>query len=498
MTKQEKIDVVLTVADAYKHRGFALQYNQLSMDRAVRCTPRRWRGLSPESATEQHLSFLDCSSFVWAVYKEAFGLEMRSDLTWYMVDMTEYCVFSYSPTHEETKEERAAILEKMHALLEAGDCIIYARGVGTSGHAMLYLGDDTILHCTAVDGRGDYDYKTRRNRLSDVGSLKYDPLDILFVEPDGTPETRRSLFGADKKCFVVLRPLLKACEPTENTLRRMAGCRKLDMTVLSDPAGGRNAAVGEEICYTLCLNNRGDARTVEVGFAAPKGTAPIGSGRIQTEIEAGGQLSLDFRVRVESADLAQLDAPVVTVNGFTVAAPHISVGNKPSPEALSRLLSDFAAQTGKTGVYAAAREAYRRRGILLPDTQEEALGRLFIPYDTACGDVFWRRGQRPAEDLAAYALFGGTGVITPEIAENGWMRAQYLSRTDLMPGDLLLISDSARCTWVRAGFYDGRRLYGAFSADADERLLTEAETVEVIDSLLGRTVFAVLRPFLGK
>ena len=255
MTEQEKIDVVMTVADAYAHRGFALQYNQLSMDRAVRITPRRRRGMSPETATEQHISFLDCSSFVWAVYKEAFGLEMRSDLTWYMVGMTEYLVFSYAPTHQETASERAAVLAEMRSVLQAGDIIVYAKGIGTSGHAMLYVGDDTILHCTAVDG-GDYDYTNCRNRLSGTGGLRYDPVGILFVEPDGTPETRRSLFGADKKSFVVLRPLLKAGEPTANTLRRMAGCRKLDMAVLSDPAGGRNAAVGEEITYPVCRNNR--------------------------------------------------------------------------------------------------------------------------------------------------------------------------------------------------------------------------------------------------
>ncbi len=497
MTEQEKIDVVMTVADAYAHRGYALQYNQLSMDRAVRITPRRRRGMSPETATEQHLSFLDCSSFVWAVYKESFGLEMRSDLTWYMVGMTEYLVFSYAPTHQETASERAAVLAKMRSVLQAGDIIVYAKGIGTSGHAMLYVGDDTILHCTAVDG-GDYDYTNCRNRMSVTGGLRYDPVGILFVEPDGTPETRRSLFGADKKSFVVLRPLLKAGEPTANTLRRMAGCRKLDMAVLSDPAGGRNAEAGGEITYTVCLNNRGEARTADVEFAAPKGTALIGDGHAQTALEAGGKLTFDFRVKVESDEQPQLDAPRVTVNGFSVAAPRVPVGNKPSAETLRGLLAGFAEQAGKTGAYAAAQEAYRCCGILLPDTPEEAMRRLFIEYDSRSGDVLWRRGQCPKEDLAAYALFGGAGVITPEIVEDGWLRALYISPSDLMPGDLVLIADSAHCTKVFTGFYDGSRLYGAFSADAPERFLDVRETAEVVDSLFGRYIFAVLRPFLGQ
>ena len=73
MTQQEKTDALLAVAKAFYDRGPCVQYDQLSMDRLLRVTPRRRRMAAPEDATRQSTLFLDCSSFVWSAYYNAFG-----------------------------------------------------------------------------------------------------------------------------------------------------------------------------------------------------------------------------------------------------------------------------------------------------------------------------------------------------------------------------------------------------------------------------------------
>ena len=53
MTKKEKLDALLETAYAYYRRGAAIQYHQLSLDRVVRVTLRRKRGMPPEASTKQ-------------------------------------------------------------------------------------------------------------------------------------------------------------------------------------------------------------------------------------------------------------------------------------------------------------------------------------------------------------------------------------------------------------------------------------------------------------
>ena len=87
MSADIKTQALLATAKAYCDRGAAIQYDQLSMDRLLRVTPRRRLGAAPEEATGQHTLCLDCSSFVWSVFYNAFGYWMEGDLTWDMIDL---------------------------------------------------------------------------------------------------------------------------------------------------------------------------------------------------------------------------------------------------------------------------------------------------------------------------------------------------------------------------------------------------------------------------
>ena len=87
MTTDLSAAALLAAAEAFLARGNSIQYDQRSMDRVVQITPRRDKLAPPEAATEQHMLFLDCSSFVNAVYHAAFGRVLDADLTWHMAQM---------------------------------------------------------------------------------------------------------------------------------------------------------------------------------------------------------------------------------------------------------------------------------------------------------------------------------------------------------------------------------------------------------------------------
>ena len=135
MRKEEKQRILLAVARAYYDRGVYCQYDQRSMDRVLELTPRRRKRLPPEAGNSQHTLFLDCSGYVSAIYLQAFGYELPSDLTWHMVEHVEPKVFYYEVTHEETREERERLETEIRGLLEPGDLITYQRISG--GHVIM-------------------------------------------------------------------------------------------------------------------------------------------------------------------------------------------------------------------------------------------------------------------------------------------------------------------------------------------------------------------------
>ncbi|MBP5750853.1 MAG: hypothetical protein J6X24_08695, partial [Firmicutes bacterium] len=123
MDKKEKAEILLNTAKSYMARGVWAQYDQLSMDRLVHCSPRRSAFAAPEAGTEDLPLFLDCSSFIWNCLYQTFGIMLVADLTCHLIDILPSRVFYYEPTHQETPEEEAAVCEQMRSLLEPGDVV---------------------------------------------------------------------------------------------------------------------------------------------------------------------------------------------------------------------------------------------------------------------------------------------------------------------------------------------------------------------------------------
>ena len=121
-TKEEKVRILLENAKAYFNRGHNIQYDQYAMDRSVRVTPRNSRFAPPEMATDQHMLFLDCSTFTYAVYFNTFGYQLESNLTWQIPYMMKPLVYDPYVSSEALKAFGATGVT-LDDLLESADMV---------------------------------------------------------------------------------------------------------------------------------------------------------------------------------------------------------------------------------------------------------------------------------------------------------------------------------------------------------------------------------------
>ena len=496
-----KQQVVLALARAYYDREQYVQYDQRSMDRVLELTPRRRKRLPPESANSQYIQFLDCSGFTSAVYLQAFGYDLPADLTWHMVDLLERRVYYYERTYEETPEQLDAIEKEVRELLQPGDLITYQRQVG-SGHIVMYIGDNLYIDCTNPSGTpNSYNYTDNKNNIYDVhGGIWIRSLDRAFQrEVEGQPPVR-NLFHSSCTRFSVSRPLDVVGDPLPQALVRLKEARGLWCAVENSAPGCREAYPGGTVDYTVIVRNMYQPdKDITVTFAPPAGTKLQGEGKVEWNLAAGKEERLTFTVTVDEDNTAPwLESPAVTVNGLEVFAHPVLLGRKLPEAKMTQVLTDAKAAMaeGATAVEAASK-AYGAQGIAMDPQEWHYANSHFFFHDSTNGDVLSRRPQKPFKDLAVYAAFGGRAVITPEMGSADGIRTTHITRSDLLPGDVLLCLGDGFGKSAFSSIFDGETLTGRFETGGETKTLTAEEADRFIDSLFGQHSFLLLRPSLG-
>ena len=486
---------VIAVAHAYLARGPAIQYDQLSMDRLLRITPRRNRFAPPEAASGQHILFLDCSSFVNAVYYTAFGRELPADITWDMMEVMEPKLYDYSTTHRETAADRARIQAEVFQLVRPGDCI--AMRYEGNGHGVLCGERGFYYHCTEIDGGTSYHYDQRCDVFSPTGAIGREPLDTLFQ-----PGARYDLLGPTMYRFVVLRPLEHMGPPTPATLARLGAAAGLQLTSFRAHGGGNNARPGGQAIYALQMENRSQrAQTAQIICAPPGGATLLTPPRQALSLAPGERrrIALSLRLPDHPGEAPCLPPPTISVNGLPVWAEHILL-QQSWPEGVLSALTARLEDTARRGedLLAALSALLRPLRIVFPDSSAALLSSWFIRYDSVAGDVLWRRPQRPWQDGGLYGFFGGSGVVTPEIAQDPFIRARHLRPRDLQPGDLIVCSDEPLFRKTYACLATRSGLAGRFSPDGSPGRLDGPDAARFLESLPGRFCYGVLRPSVIK
>lgn len=493
-----KQQAVLAVAKAFYNRGAYIQYDQRSMDRVLQLTPRRRKYLPPEAANSQYTQFLDCSGYVSAIYLQAFGYELPSDLTWLMIDQIKPRVFYYEFTHEETVQELLKLREEVCALLQPGDLITYDRGTD-NGHVVMYLGADQYTDCNIPTGQKDsYDYIECKNNFYDHGGIWIHDLDVILPKKEENLRTGRSIFREKTRRFSINRPLDLLDKPLPQALARINQANGLWCAVESSVYGCQQAYSGKTIDYTVIIRNElGSSQDVQITFISPTGTSILGKSAINLLLQGGEEKRITFSVVVQaSREMVLLKGPIVTVNHLIVYAHPILLGRTMSAEQWETIKTATlsAITKGETALKAAS-VAYSAFGIHLnPEGRQYSVSH-FSVHDSTKGAVLSRRPQRPFFDMTVYAAFGGKAVITPEMASKQGVRITHITSEDLLPGDLLLCLDDAFGERSYSSFYDGEHLIGQFEAGTDIRVIQNEELDCFVDSLFGRYAFLLLRPW---
>lgn len=488
-TMEEKQAVLVETAKAYYHRGHQLQYDQLSMDRLVRITPRNTRYASPEMATEQHMLFLDCSTFIYTLYYNVFGYQLESNLTWNIPHMMKPCVYEVKLTHQETREEKIKIRDEIMRILQPGDVLNKVR-ISGSGHVVLYIGDGKIMHST-IKSPNSYRYDDLHDGIYEHGTIYCDPLSMaLDVDAE-----KRTIFEATAASIQILRPLERMGDPTPAALSRMGKSKDLFFSVLSSHPGGKTAWEGDTVTYTLKVSNMGtEAKTVQASVEETEQLKLLNSeSNCSFDILPGETVEKAFQFRLCGTKVPVCQAPRFEANEIPIWAERVLVGRRVEGAVREKVAADVEC-ANENDLYSRVVAAYEKAQIVLPDSAFRLLFPLYRLIDSTAGEILWRFPQVPERDLSLYSFFGGTGVVTPEICADSNLRVQKFWPADLQTGDVIMVSEDREFQTIHCLFVTGKGVLYQFQGQEIAFAEHGEEADKLIDSLPGRFCYTVFRP----
>ena len=486
---EQKQQVLVENAKAYYNRGNRLQYDQLSMDRLVRITPRNTRYAPPEMATEQHMLFLDCSTFIYTLYYNVFGYQLESNLTWNIPHMMKPCVYELKLTHQETREEKIKIRDEIMSILQPGDVLNKVR-VSGSGHVVLYIGDGKIMHST-IKSPNSYRYDDLHDGIYEHGTIYCDPLSMaLDVDAE-----KRTIFEATAASVQILRPLERMGDPTPAALSRAGKSKDLHFSVLSSHPGGKTAWEGDTVTYTLKVSNLGEETRSVQGFV--KETCQLklleNENGYSFDVAPGETVERAFRFCVGAVKEPVCQPPYFEANDIPLWAERVLIGRRMEEAVLAKVSADVTEASGNS-LYTRIVSAYGNAGITLPDSDFRLLFPLYRLIDSTAGEILWRFPQMPERDLSLYSFFGGIGVITPDICADSNLRVQKFWPADLKTGDVVMVSEDREFQTIHCIFVTEKGLLYQFQGQEISFLEHGEEADKLIDSLPGRFCYTVFRP----
>lgn len=517
-------DIAKEIAYAYKNQGGQIEYDQKNS--------RRHISPSPEDATAQHKIYLDCSTYVNAIYLEGFGenilpaeLEKSPNTVNYDAYARDYgdnadVIGYWEPADYTTDEARIALANSIISNLQVGDILNYrhaaaSAGTGTKGHVYIYVGDGTFVHCA---GAGSYMVNSTNPALSyddaEVesvnGQIQEISQDAIFLDTDNY----RYIFKATESdtvfSFCLLRPFARNFTPTEESLKRMeiAG---LAMEKTASVFENSSVKIGDTITYTIRLENT-SVRTlsgVTVTDTIPAGTEFLEgddgvsvNGQSLTwtgDVAAKSTVSVNYTVKVTATTPGTLIQSNDTyVSGVKLGKINHTVSGYSEVESL--ILSN------KAMLLAQNCESFDSAFDMAKSVYKDTLGIDVLEYDNvnaALDDII------DTENLTCYTttdlskivvpnLYGGMDIRTGQYKIPDNDRARIVSEGELSVGDIILAEWSGgEVCYLYAG--DSTLLT---VEDKSAKALTIGNNVyvnpdNILISLIAYDRYAVLRPSMA-
>ncbi len=444
-------DYVRETAYAFYHQGAQIDYDQYNTRRNINVTP--------EMATAARRIFLDCSSYVNSVYYSAFGVNILP----YKMTEKSANTKNYAAYGEENPDavdvvgfwktadypdaaSKAALLDSLKYELRVGDVVVYRKASNT-GHALIYVGNDTFLHC-ANTGSYEHDGTDPSQAFDQIanGSIQTETVENLFERSTAT----RYLLGSNMTSFTILRPLERGLTPTEQAERRI-GIPGLLIEKNADVGPFSAVYTGDTITYTITLQSKTTEKTDNIILKEfiPDGTSFVSASEGVTvngnEISWTGSVPsykierITFTVRVESAEVGKLiESNEGTVNGLKLNELY---------NTLSAISKDkITSLVEKANEYIAEAKEFDDPILAAKNLYLEILGEQIFSYesaDEALADIIDKEALHVNQNASAYGivledLSGGYSIKGSNPLRNERIRS--ISRNYLAVGDIIIAS----------------------------------------------------------
>lgn len=520
MTEVQK--AVVVTAESFFLRGSRIQYEDTRFLNSTKLLYYRWAVQQRllEEYTSQNIGFLQCAAFCYEVYRNALDLDLiYQDKVCYYTSrfdsnanhvLRETPVASgFSSMSEQQLEQKK---QEFINALKPGDLIVYR--VKNNGHAMVYVGNNTIIH----SGGSVYNWDNKQEIYEENGTVRKDSIDFFF-------EKGQTRYLFNKQSYCIIRPIADfgITQVPEKTISRMNQMRGVLAEKLATHSEGQTVSPGGQITFTFSLQNlTKEEKTLTVTDSLPlytefvKGDLKLDSNTLKADVtippESTKELSYTVRVALD-APLNETIQSEAFVSSVPTNCSPITVGNTLSAEeqeALIRAIQDFSDSKlfGLELANAIYEKALGKKA--LPDTDGslilENLLRHYsegIENKTLESDPNWPWYWRSLDPDSSYLpyvaphLYGGRYVAentssTP-LTDLEWFqntRARYVSSNRLIPGDIIITSINSDQLKASVYLFTGNAL-----------LNLQDRSVMPADLLLSRLVsdryFAVLRPSLA-
>ena len=347
-TELEK--ALIATAEAYLLRGDRTQYT----DDMTGTSIYRWETAvkQPEDYTVDQYGYTNCAAFThdvhWATYgvapkaKNTSGSSVTLNTTanlassaaygwnadtlkgnnkstvYYCTPMAKNASGDYVSTMTAAQQEAAK--QQIISLLRPGDIICIRRTTG-SGHAMLYVGNGTIIHSSGSS------YSDTNKTDTHEASIRFRMVADLF---DASIYNETS-YVFNLVSFSIVRPQnLTTAKISTNTANRVNNMQGIIGEKISSTAMGKTVNPGDTITYTFYVfNTNKSAKTVSikdvlsqhVTFVSATNNGSVSGSNISWSINvpAETRISVSYTVKVKSgvAAYTAIDGSKATINGVS-------------------------------------------------------------------------------------------------------------------------------------------------------------------------------------
>lgn len=475
---------IISTANAFLMRGARMQYadTRLVNEPAV----YRWeRGKTPEDYTSDETGYSNCTGFVHDVYLNALGWDYGS---FQLADAPqEMKAYTYKFTWDETDEEKAAIEKEYRSQLKVGDIVFYTRSGNT--HAMLYVGNGNMIHCSGNTYSGE--------KESEEAGVRYMQLDSLFDPLCSS----RYVFQTEKprNALYIIRPSnMWEGEFPQSTLDRIEKMDGVFAEKTCSSTLGQTVNQGDELEYTFTVENRSSVeKTVTITDSVPLNTSLIEGGKITNKRELEWKITLkpdeekkiSYKVKVSKEaenGSAILCSEKSKVGGLVTKAPAVFVGKtltadeqKKVQKVVEKNIDLYS--TGFELVNEIYKDVLGIDNILGADVESFNSGILLQNNSN-----YTIASQGKYAQIIAPAQYGGKLVLNSQrfLGE----RTRLTREKNLIVGDVIYIGGKYSYPEFYIYIGDGKLLDSATHSVEDFKVR--------IESTIGRGAFAILRPSL--